>query len=479
MYKVLLADDERLVLDSLKTLIPWDALGLELACCAENGLEALQGALDYSPEIIISDIKMPLLSGLDLIERLRALDLDCEIIILSGYGEFSYAQRAIRCGVRQYLIKPTKKEELLEVLRQTVDTLNLKKDADEKMRVALLDQFRFPIAKGALLGLLSDSGGFDEAWPSYARELGLDNRAGAVLLEIDSGSTNPLFIIRQEKNLSLKTVLPLLAVDGHYLVLLEVTDVNALDSFAALFAGQVKKSEGSLMAIVKTSVSKACLSKDIRLYDSTGHESVLKKDSPPLNQLKALLDIKQDLDKDSLHEIIASVFSSCGLFESKAMLMALYSSIHDNEADLSFLRLLCDISSSQEACGYAERLIESACDGGSESYPVRMIKRHVRENIADENLSLKYIAENMLFMNVGYLSRLFVKETGVKFSEYINSERMNKAKTLLSVYKDMPVARVAELVGFGDNPRYFSQVFKKYAHATPSEWAKTHGKGEL
>jgi YesN/AraC family two-component response regulator len=86
------------------------------------------------------------------------------------------------------------------------------------------------------------------------------------------------------------------------------------------------------------------------------------------------------------------------------------------------------------------------------------------------HLSLKWIAENYLFISIGYLSKQFIKEEGERFSDYLNRQRMEKAKQLLLIYNSSNIKDVANEVGFGNNPRYFSQVFKRYTGLTPTEF---------
>ena len=112
MIKVLVADDEEIVRTSLVDMIPWQELGMVLVGSVRNGLEALDVVSDDPPDIVITDIRMPMMDGLELIEKIKMLSPDTEIIILSGFSEFSYAQKAMSYGVKHYLLKPTRKEDL-------------------------------------------------------------------------------------------------------------------------------------------------------------------------------------------------------------------------------------------------------------------------------------------------------------------------------------------------------------------------------
>ena len=116
MLKVVIADDEARILSLIRLLPDWDALGIEVAGTAGNGLEALALIERERPDILITDIRMPGCQGLELIERARRTVPDIEIIIISGYAHFEYAQTAIKLGVGDYLLKPIKKDELTATL---------------------------------------------------------------------------------------------------------------------------------------------------------------------------------------------------------------------------------------------------------------------------------------------------------------------------------------------------------------------------
>lgn len=106
MYRVLLVDDERAVCLGLQRLIAWSDYGFQVAATASNGQEALELQLQNHYELIVTDLKMPVLDGIGLIEKLALAKERCKIIIVSAYGEFSYAQTAMRYGIQYYLVKP-------------------------------------------------------------------------------------------------------------------------------------------------------------------------------------------------------------------------------------------------------------------------------------------------------------------------------------------------------------------------------------
>jgi len=103
---------------------------------------------------------------------------------------------------------------------------------------------------------------------------------------------------------------------------------------------------------------------------------------------------------------------------------------------------------------------------------VRKVIAIVDEQFGNSELSLNLVAHEMLYMNADYLGKLFKKETGEKFSNYVMKARVKRATELMSSDPDIKIFEMAEKLGFGDNPQYFSQVFKKQMGSTPSEYMK-------
>lgn len=123
MYKVLIADDERIAREGLKNSIHWERLGLTLCGVAKNGLEALALIQQELPDIVISDIKMPGLNGIELLEKVKPSHPNILFILLSAYGEFEFAQHAMRYGVKHYLLKPSNNDKIEQVLQNVVAEL--------------------------------------------------------------------------------------------------------------------------------------------------------------------------------------------------------------------------------------------------------------------------------------------------------------------------------------------------------------------
>ena len=121
MMTVMIVDDERIAREGLRDLVDWSALGLQVSFCASNGRQALQWLGEHRVDIVITDIKMPQMDGLELLRNMSERGFHTTTIILSGFNDFKYAQKAIQYGVLHYLLKPVHMDELQEVLQRAVE----------------------------------------------------------------------------------------------------------------------------------------------------------------------------------------------------------------------------------------------------------------------------------------------------------------------------------------------------------------------
>lgn len=134
MWKVVLIDDDERVLRGLKMIIPWEELECQWAGQARDGVEGVQLVKEAKPDVIMTDIYMPVKNGLDMIEELQEWGYDGQVIVLSGYNDFEYARKALRLQINDYLSKPASRETIRTVFRQTIARLEEKKQEDQMER---------------------------------------------------------------------------------------------------------------------------------------------------------------------------------------------------------------------------------------------------------------------------------------------------------------------------------------------------------
>lgn len=135
MFKLLIVDDEPLVRRGLKETVPWEQLGIVVVGEAKNGIDGFEKALALRPDIVITDLKMPKLDGIGMIEKIKAAKLNPKFIILSGYGEFSYAKKAIDNEVASYLLKPVSSEEMLKAIEAVVKKIEDKRSLSQSQAI--------------------------------------------------------------------------------------------------------------------------------------------------------------------------------------------------------------------------------------------------------------------------------------------------------------------------------------------------------
>lgn len=136
MKKVMIVEDEELILQGIKNIVHWEALELNLVHMAHSGQEALEMWKREPVDIIITDIEMPEMSGLELLKKIRSEDELVRFIILTGYDEFEYAREAIRLEVENYILKPINEEELEKQLKEAVAKL----EELDKKKIRYIDE---------------------------------------------------------------------------------------------------------------------------------------------------------------------------------------------------------------------------------------------------------------------------------------------------------------------------------------------------
>lgn len=126
---VMLVDDEIHILKNLNMVIPWEMLDMQVVSLAQNGAEAWAAFQEHRPDLILSDIRMPIMDGVSLVKEIRDAGEACEVIMLTGFTDFEYTRSAIRYGVKDYIVKPINYQELHEVIERVGGEIRQRKQA--------------------------------------------------------------------------------------------------------------------------------------------------------------------------------------------------------------------------------------------------------------------------------------------------------------------------------------------------------------
>lgn len=195
--RLLIVDDEPIIREGIKRLTDFEALGIEMILEAENGEEALDIFKEYLPDIVLADINMPKMNGLDFAGRIKGIKPECRIALITGYDYFDYAQAAIKIGVDDYILKPVSKTDIAELLKKLC---HMVEDGQKEKAIAELTDVKdsSSIAKD-VEGSSSDEGpqGYKSQIDAYIDihifEEGLNLSAMADALGLSSGYLSGMF----------------------------------------------------------------------------------------------------------------------------------------------------------------------------------------------------------------------------------------------------------------------------------------------
>lgn len=501
MLRMIIADDEPLVRETISRIIDWNSNGIQLLGTCRDGIETYNMILDEYPDIVLLDINMPGMNGLDLIERIRSIDETISFIIISGYERFDFAQRALQYGVHQYLLKPCNREQILNAVtsvkkrREKLGTLQVLRQENmllqNRVQATMQEQFlndiflpdsdiekeiddycamlKAPDTDFATFYLAHGGGMMPPGLSDAIHACIARHRARLFfgLLAIRNVAILVLRISGREDTEQLKAELSQLEVDGSPITCAAkyypsadlmlrslVPELRVCDSVNQYLP------DGSFRELYNTAASVHKLLEAGCNLMQTFPQLSADAQTRELNQLFAQvydIDTARTVATKMLYQLLPAHVSDVGT-EAAPVIAAVYSCSSVFEVQSLLLEHLSRLS----------RQDNGECGGNDY---IQKVLTYVNDHLSDPNLSLKGIAQNVLFMNVNYVSKQFLRKTGEKFSSYISSLRMERAKTILQNTPHTKITDVAEAVGLGGNPQYFSQVFKKHTGYTPSQFA--------
>ena len=164
MYRLMIVEDEQAIAQGIANSLPWEEWGFQISRVCSNGEEALEAIAVECPDLVLSDIRMPKMDGLELMKRLNKEYPHIRIVILSGYNDFEYLQTAIQNGVSEYLLKPTDIDEFEEVFRK------MKKKLDEDVERRLSDEEARQLREQKRCNALKDTATTKMKWSSFLKE---------------------------------------------------------------------------------------------------------------------------------------------------------------------------------------------------------------------------------------------------------------------------------------------------------------------
>ena len=495
MLRLMIVDDEQIIREALCRMIDYEAIGYQLIGTAKNGMEAYDIICDEYPDVVITDIRMPILGGLDLIDRSIKADSRITFILLSGYSEFEYAKQAMQYGVRHYLLKPTNKQELLETLIRIREEKQQLEEQEQERSRQLLGELQEPLEQCFLTECLEYPDAFSGIFDKYLPLLSIPAAGTAACICsymeescLDAFVTDLRHFFRNRSLLCF----PVLYVKNNAIIIFQAITLEAQKQFQAFlenlcYPGQAVSfvthflhadTTGELFHTVLAKISRF---QQILLLGTSGTRHEIRNNIASPRRVSQLGErIARAADEQQLAGILGTVFTEeISLDAARNLALGIF--LESNpQPEATLLDLTCDFfrklysSPSIEEISRLTRIVllqnRQKARTSAAGANIALLKTYVSEHLDSENLSLNWLARHYLFVSVGYLSKQFVKEEGVRFSDYLNKKRMEEAERLMILYRNDNIKNIARQVGFGSNPQYFSQVFKRYTGQTPTEY---------
>jgi two-component system response regulator YesN len=529
--KVLLVDDELFLLNNLKSVVPWNDLGIDVVGLARNGVEALALVEAEKPHIIMCDIRMPVMDGITFLEEVRKIDGDVEIMMLTGYQDFEYARSALKHRVVDYILKPINYDELTRTIEKMAihirtKQLKLQEDSVKWGKVAKLAYEKI------LLEMLMDYSAQSEGLLLSLEDEGLrDVRFVMMLVDLDDYAQKSVQWTKADRklwNFAVKNVLQdalqqtdltsavLQTREGEWCVLLQydASKGDMTKAHAEEWAGMLQK---AVKDNVKLDVSVGYDARVIRHFQLS---SALNEARRTLNLtfglkqgIQAVQAKRQDNEIQfslwtSIEDIIYAVKQSdsakaeAALREFNAgLLAASEQSIVQTERILHYfvlhvLREMRELDvlpvqeeekvwkrlqfsmSLKDLMQALNQLVDQCLQTVSTKKSSEVLMLDAR-NYMDRNLSSDLGIEELadyLGISCSYFSMLFKQHFDETFLEYLTRSRVEFAKSML-LSSDQSITKIGKMVGYAER-RYFTKVFHKITGCSPSEYRERHLGGE-
>lgn len=461
----------------LKKIIDWELLGFEVVATAESANDALSIMENQPIDLVITDVTMPEINGLEFIEAAQKQQYEFEFIILSGYQEFSYLKSGLKLGAVNYLMKPVNKEELIHTLKNVEK--RIKQQVDQKNQQEIYQE-------NLLAQWLSEELE-EKSEEEVLQLLGIDNKWTVIVIQIDRLATRSLdqwlkkqvehFYIQQ--NLGDDSLFIILSkgalennlfeyIDNHFPrdnwwisvgeseVITEEVPTSYQEVKSNLQVHQFYNHQKRI--IYSDKISKQDQELSLSEFNWFLHNNQLSESEATLKEIFQkikLSEMSPEKVRQAAFLLFMNIRRELLLFEDDEYLEVIQKINQVNHIDDLERLLVATLKKEKQQSSYSENISQ--------------VIQIIQDNYQEE-LTLKSVS-SQLYLNAMYLGQLFKKETKMSFSQYLNQFRIEKAKQLLLVPK-YNINEISSMIGF-NNTTYFSKKFKKTVGMTPKEFRET------
>lgn len=512
MESLYIADDEKIIRDGLKYVVDWEELGFEIVGEAGNGEDAYKDISAQKPTIVMMDIKMPGMSGLEVIKRCTEEAIPTKFIILSGFSDFQYAREAMKYGVTHYLTKPIDEDELTKAvneLSETIQEARAKKAQDQVLREKSKREIIADILKEKVDYYMLDLKALGLAANRYQ------------IIGYESFDKNQSSIPWQFSDLFMAAnkgdeLFEHFTFEGRdYLLLKGSLAVEKFRRFAAHYEEEPEKGSPLDTLFIAAGNEVGAVSELPRSFDQvrllmkrrffcTQGQHLLNYDELPDSSNEIQIKLDRELVRyysdlisgyieaynrrqlaQTLYELEEKLYHvKADISEIKVFMADIYLSIKEKLSRTYYEKALPFQTNTQiinfiTECHYLYEIVLYFTQSFEEV--LDMMGNSTRDSIMDDiiyyiehnyqsNLRLETIA-TLFGYNSSYLGKIFNRMQGESFNVFVDKMRVNMAKELLN-NKDLKVYEIAEKVGY-KNVDYFHKKFRKYVGQSPAEYRKS------
>lgn len=528
IYTVLLVDDEEEVIQTISRKIPWTEMGFQILGYALNGVKALEMAEEMQPDVVMTDIRMPYMDGLELSRRLKQEYPTIHILLFTGFDEFEYAKEAIHLELDDYILKPMNARELIQVFTKL--KVNLDNERREQKDIENLKQYylkTFPVVQSEYFSALLDGRPLEPNSRAVLQQVIKKPFFNVVVIHTSTHQIPsdidpvylPVAVRRQaEENLGEKWAAHFFSYRGDTAMIAQMETPEDVMDLTDDCDRMTKAVRHLIGAVVTCGIGEVCNDlKDLQKSYNGAREAVsyrvlygagkainIREIAPsedtsmPYGDNRSLRELFKQIHMGSREDIVASVHSyvettlmSVSTVENyRILVMELVAEFYrfaaNNQIALGQMNLveedlyreLSGMNAAElekwmvsHALEFHDTLAEARKDT-SRSF-VREAKEYVGDHYREPDLSLDQICGE-LGVSKSYFSSIFKKETGISFTGYVTQYRLEEASRILLTTHEKNYA-VATQVGYTD-ANYFSYVFKKQYGVSPSRYRAQHGK---
>lgn len=469
--RILIAEDEMLERKAMRKFIKQHFSDIEVVGEAVNGRVAIEMTLELKPDLVLMDIKMPGINGIEAIEQILQKNPAIKFILVSAYDSFDYAKQAMQLGVKEYILKPSKKEETIQAILRVKDELEQDRKAVENQKqskkiakelfINKLMQFEASDEVQALQNNLFPSMHtgfflvivpFNQSESAILEEKMLSHKEYIWLDKLEEQQYSLLFI--SEKKITKADILKLarelqLAI-GNHVYIGAGKPYQALIDLSHSYSEAVKAATHLSKAKQKNYGFKVEKIRD----DSTKTEQLLAEIEMgnDKSSVRLFMELTAHHTQDIHEELINLYYKIRKILEQRDIPVPElnYKQLTSEKNWMAFIKLCCiNVKQHYQSQDKIERT-----------------KKYIQENF-DQTISLEELAQ-MNELSATYFSNLFKESTGYTVVDYITNVRLNKAKHLLQENQHS-LKEISYMIGYND-PNYFSRVFKKYYALSPKQY---------